>query len=643
MPLRGDYTPAVAVPPSAPALDRIGPRTLTIRLAASTRMVERTINPGDFRCSRLVGELADELVRQAELHRWTSGNVDMYTRALKLFAEHVGKSTDRPQDASLGRAEPALAPLVGDFGRSLPASYPVGSVTPANYVYALHRLIRSRSEREGATLEPGLLALLSARHTVPLGQSSELDEFPLAQKRILARAGWAHLRALEKRLAHGQALIGQAQGHPEKYGWLDPGNVLWALERGEITMSQFLEQIPPHMEHWSAEPHAMLADMLAVTGEPYGPGSPAAFTLAKAMASLLYPNSFDLQAFRVLLACATGHAPEEISTLCLSGIEFTPNGVRLQLTKLRGKEVRYREFSTAQDVIHPEGRSLNVAYIIRRLIAATEKARPLAGPADSDRLFLHAVVAKSTRDIRVASFSTARVKVGFGDWIRRHGLDIAEPHEIRRIRKSTKVEKVIARRGSVAAAADDHSVATFLGHYAHGTTLRTLSGAVVSRAQGKWLDRALQGPVLVDEQALEGLSSPESLEALDLTAEQAGQLRDGYLDMGVSGCRNPRQSPYAKKEGDLCPVAPLRCLECGNAFILPSNLPQLLLYSDFLDGLRDRLSPEHFALNWGQRHTNLSAVLAERSPAEKQAARQQIAADGTTLQIPLAAYTEFDR
>ena len=82
--------------------------------------------------------------------------------------------------------------------------------------------------------------------------------------------------------------------------------------------------------------------------------------------------------------------------------------------------------------------------------------------------------------------------------------------------------------------------------------------------------------------------------------------------MGLTQCSDPHNSPYGRP-GELCPVAPLRCLECRNAWVLPSHLPQLLLFADHLDRLRLRLSPQHFAQLWGQSHANLQAVLAERT------------------------------
>jgi len=204
-----------------------------------------------------------------------------------------------------------------------------------------------------------------------------------------------------------------------------------------------------------------------------------------------------------------------------------------------------------------------------------------------------------------------------------------------------KVERAIAMRGVVSDIADDHTAGTFLGHYAHGTTLHIISAQAITAAQRRWLDTALTGPLILDEQAQQHLDTPEALAALGLTHHQAEQLRQGALDMGVSSCRDPFDSPYGRT-GQLCAVAPLRCLECANALILPSNLPQLLLFADHLERLRQRLSPPHFHALWGQSHTNLVAALRERTPAEVTAARHQIRQQDIRLQLPLASHTEFD-
>ena len=140
----------------------------------------------------------------------------------------------------------------------------------------------------------------------------------------------------------------------------------------------------------------------------------------------------------------------------------------------------------------------------------------------------------------------------------------------------------------------------------------------------------------------EVLDAPDQAAALGLTRQQADDIRRGALDMGLTQCSDPHNSPYGRS-GELCPVAPLRCLECRNAWVLPSNLPQLLLFADHLDRLRLRLSPQHFAELWGQSHANLQAVLAERTDEEKALARKHIEAGEVGLHLPLAANVEFDR
>jgi hypothetical protein len=228
----------------------------------------------------------------------------------------------------------------------------------------------------------------------------------------------------------------------------------------------------------------------------------------------------------------------------------------------------------------------------------------------------------------------------FGDWLNAADLSITGPPDIRRIRKSTKVEKVIAFGGRISDAADDHHEETFCGHYAQGTTLRVLSGDVIATAQDHWLGQALEGPTVLARDT-DVMARPDGLEALGVTPEQAEHLRQGALDMGVSQCRDPHDSPYGRP-GELCPVAPLRCLECRNAWVLPSHLPQPLLFSEHLERLRQRLSPRHFGELWGQSYVNLHAALAEHTDEEKALARKHIDAADVSLHLPMSAHVDFD-
>ena len=244
-------------------------------------------------------------------------------------------------------------------------------------------------------------------------------------------------------------------------------------------------------------------------------------------------------------------------------------------------------------------------------------------------------------ELRIAPWAANKERSGFADWLAAARVAVDGAPDIRRLRKSTKVEKAIAFGGRIADAANDHHEEVFRGHYAQGSTLRVMSGRVITTAQDHWFNMALEGPTMLTR-STEVLDAPEQAAALGLTRQQAEDIRRGALDMGLTQCSDPHNSPYGRS-GELCPVAPLRCLECRNAWVLPSDLPQLLLFADHLDRLRLRLSPQHFAQLWGQSHANLQAVLTERTDEEKALARKHIEAAQVGLHLPLAANVEFDR
>ncbi|MGW3200312.1 hypothetical protein ACWDBD_38240 [Streptomyces sp. NPDC001118] len=181
----------------------------------------------------------------------------------------------------------------------------------------------------------------------------------------------------------------------------------------------------------------------------------------------------------------------------------------------------------------------------------------------------------------------------------------------------------------------------FRGHYAHGTTLRVISGNVITPAQSRWFNKALERPIWLSEDAEQSLTEPGSGDVLGLTREEIEDLRSGQLDMGVSSCKDPFASPFGRP-GQLCPVAPTRCLECRNAFVLPSNLPQLLLFADHLARLQLRSSPQHFHALWGQSRVDVNEAIKARTDAEIAQARRQIAGESLSLQLPLAAHVEFN-
>jgi hypothetical protein len=332
-------------------------------------------------------------------------------------------------------------------------------------------------------------------------------------------------------------------------------------------------------------------------------------------------------------------------------VEFLPKGVRLTLVKNRAGLLRHRAFrdqpapanrpepkSEGDDQITVDWPRREASAVVRQLLDMTARVRAKA-PGVTGTLFVVAAV----RGDYTPEFGEWKPvsRNSFSSWLDAMGVEIKGDRHIGRLRKSVKVEKAIVTEGRISDAADDHTEEAFAGHYAQGTTLRILSGRTIATAQQHWFDKALDrvdGPTVV--------AGPEDidqelLEDTGLSAQEAEDLIGGQLDMGVSHCKNPYESPFSRA-GELCAVAPLRCLECRNAWILPSNLPQLLLFKRHLERLRTVLAPQAFERLWGQSWVNLRAVLDDRTPEERAQALRHIEAGQAVLDLPLAANTEFD-
>ncbi|WP_432008621.1 hypothetical protein [Streptomyces bacillaris] len=593
-----------------------------------------TVDPADFTCSALAGELADEWVELSADKDYKQSTVRQARTAVVAFCEYVDKHVPRAAEASLGRADPDLNVVVANWLKSLTSTFPSGSRGPAQYAGRVRRLVKRRAEHPQRPVVGPLRGWLKGSVGVRRGTTEELDEFSRADKLRLVKAAWADLAAIDARIEAGWALAASGVD-PAVGGWLDPANLLWAIATEAYSTEEICQQLPEaRTGQW---PDALSAYM------PESAWSrPLRNILVGGLVRQLFLHNIDLHCFRVLLIAATGHAPEEVCVLDEDDVEFGPKSVMIDFTKNRAHAEPRRSFGIDVSLegaeLHPSKPRLDAAELIRRLL---ELNRPLARRAGLTPvpLFLRAAVANSV--FTVSPFLPNSSASNFTAWMQACGVTVQGVPDVRRMRKSGKVEKALTFKGRVSDIADDQSVETFRNHYAHGTTLRVIAGKVINAAQEKWFTEAVEGPVALSETAVESLEEPEAGAALGLSAEEVDDLIAGQLDMGVSGCKNPRQSPYGRP-GQLCPVAPLRCFECRNALILPSNLPQMLLFVDFLERLELRLAPRHFDQHWTQSRVNLLAAIDARSDAEIAEARRQITEDGITLHLPLSAHVEFD-
>lgn len=611
----------------------VGPRVV------KTSRALLSVDPSEFRCTRLASQLADEWVEYVAATAITS-HAQTYHLAVNRFCEYAEKVLGpRAEAASL--TDPQLFDVLVNWELSLPESYAPSSTYPAVLASGLRALIVRRDDhpdREVApelARRPGLLAS---------GERTERDEFTRHEKRAMVRAAWQNAHAARKRLDEGRALAEQGR-HPGAGSWTSIPDLLWGIAYGGVTLDEFRHRVPP-LSQWPRDLREF-----AASGDKTLHAGTARIQLLRRLFACLYPHTFDLHAFRVLLMDATGYTSEEVTGFGEKQVEFLPKGVRLTLVKKRAGLLRHRAFrdlpasrKQPDQQGADEGRlTVNwprreASEVVRRLLDFTAQARGRA-PQLTDTLFVSAAV---HADYTVV-FGPWRptCDLSFKAWLDAVGVKVQGDPHIGRLRKSVKVEKAIVTEGRVSDAADDHTEEAFIGHYAQGTTLRILSGRTIATAQQHWFDQALDrvdGPtVLRDGQDVD----QGRLQATGLSAQEAEGIMAGQLDMGVSHCKNPYQGPFSRP-GELCAVAPLRCLECRNAWILPSNLPQLLLFKRHLERLRTVLAPQAFARLWGQSWVNLGAVLDDRTPEELAQARKHVETGEAVLNLPLAANTEFD-
>ncbi|MCX5075450.1 hypothetical protein OG321_23460 [Streptomyces sp. NBC_00424] len=571
----------------------------------------------------------------------TAGPSDSYRRSIEKLCERA----DTEADAELMTLEsPGLKSVLSKWERNLPADFNTGSQWPAMLASAMHVLIVRRDDHRHRIVDEGLARLARGPILIGWGESNERDEFKLAEKQAMVRSAWTSANALQKRLKEGWALAGQGE-HPDQGSWFNIADLLWVLSQNTVHPKEITRALPPAPQ-WPEDLRALIT---RPDGHVYS--RMAKIMLVRRLLGCLYPTTLDLHPFRVLLMDATGHASEEVTDFGPGDVEFLPKGVRLTLIKGRASRLRHRAFRDAaqpQPQPEPGERGEHESHdkprreasaIVRCLLEVTGKVRERT-PHITDTLFVRAVL-HANLEIEFCRWDPEVPSMAFGKWLDSVGVTIEGDRHIGRLRKSTKVEKAIVSGGRISEAADDHLEETFAGHYAQGTTLRVISGEVITTAQDHWFSKATGGPTVITPDAAGAAEDSEALQALGLQPEEADGIVQGQLDMGISHCKNPYDGPYSPP-GELCAVAPLRCLECGNAWVMPSQLPQLLLFKLHLERVKQRLTPQAFTKQWGQSYTNLKAVLADRSDEEIALARKHIEAGEATLDLPLSARVEFD-
>ncbi|MFD4611358.1 hypothetical protein ACFWOT_25380 [Streptomyces sp. NPDC058440] len=639
---RGERRPRPAArAKTAPAT----PTAIGIRSRAEiTRNLTMTakIDPGAFQCPALAAQLADAWLDHATKNalRRTASQRAAVVQFCDFAGPHLAALGHDPAGVRLESGHVDLTEVIYAWEEHLPTRYPMQSSMPYYLATALLNLI-DHAARRNPRIPDKLRDRAEGSTVLPKNGDQVLDEFTNRERLALKQHAMEDIRALEKRLADGRELLKAGQD-PRIGGWRSTANLLWAARHDILTTDNLRDNLPAHSRNWPQE----LRDVRQ-SQSGHGAGRRG---LVVGVSRLLFPREIDLHPFRVLLLLAmTDCTPEELHHLALDEIEFNAEGARIVQTKNRAERIRadfhLADFTTTPDealetAFFEGGGRWDVPGLLRRLIAVNDLTREAF---DSAPWLFTAVetVKQGSLEARFAALLNPGRR--FTDWISAHDqLDISRPHDTRRLRKTSKTTRVAALGGTLSdLAGDDHHIQVFAGHYAHGTTAHTLAARAVTSAQRKVFDRLLAKPVLVLPDAEQHLGEEETADALGITLDQGKALREGELDMGLTNCKEPMNSPHTGP-GKPCHVAPAMCMVCPNAVVFVSQMPRLLLFADHVERMRHRLAPPVWQQHWGAKAKAL-AELFEECAEHIPAAREQIAAGGVDLDLPLGMRTEYDR
>lgn len=595
----------------------LSPRRMTFMLRSR---VDGTISPLEFHHPVLAAQLADALVSMSHSLRLSDGTLYQYQQTITKLLRDLPASCPR----SVGLSSPggALIEALHDWELALAGTYAANSNMPHKYGGRIRRLIKVHSAA-GHDLDDQLLRWARARVLHRGGETTALDEFSNAERLAIRDACRARIRSLETRLAFGRQLLAEGTD-PRASSWSRAADIVWGVRHlGRLPEPSIEREVinASHVGYLDAINSGFIDDLPAARGG----GS----RVMRRLMSYLYPSSEDLVAFRTLLQLETGAAPEEWSTVTLDDVSRTTEELHVRLYKARAHRSRVVRCPITD---HDGASGWRAGDLVQRLITATENARTEAREHDpklANSLFV--TVRRSVRRalaVRMETFDGHP----FAKLLTSITPAISRPHDARRLRKTVKSVRAAVLRSADAAAGDDHSIAVYQRHYAQSTTVHVLAGAAVNAAQQQVFDR-LQGPVFVKDSAQKVADEASGLLADAATAESTGTSAE--RSMNVTHCVAPYDSPHTP-QGRLCEHRPSMCFACPNAIVFTDHLPRILLYREILRNHEREMPPAQFATLHGQQLRNIEYILNEFSPQDRENARRESAALGTTVHVPLS-------
>lgn len=559
----------------------------------SSRAATARINPDDYRASTLISEFADAWVARSKLLAPTT------TANYAACIRHLGTFLNETQDRFLTMSGDghAVAVRLHNWEEQLIKEY----LPPSTRGKKMAIQIRALAQYwlQDNAIDATVLADWASGNVLDQRRDTSvpLDEFSNAERIALRDTCRQIVRETERRLRLGETLLASGRD-PRKHGWKEIENLVWAIANIPFEEAYRDEVIGPQCREYARR----IAELANTR-----PSGVNFSTCLPALAGLfLAPTPEYVLAIRVLLHLETGWSPEESRFLLREDVVHEGDKVRVKTTKRRANRVRWEHLPTSGG-LNPGWKSGDL--IIRAMnsmkfshINTTEKSPFwVAGSVTYVRQPPEDYPGFSIRPVPFKA--KARLK----SLIERQNLQISEPHDMRRLRKTVKSIRAATLGTLHGSAGDDHSVEVFQGYYAPVTTVNTVAAHTVIRAQEKALRRALRGPTVVTKPATE-LVDCENLAMAQIAGEVANES-DVEKELTLAGCSAPYSSPFAK-DGSLCHAAPSLCLQCPNALVFKDHLPRLVAYETILKEIQKSLSPVVFDATYGEQNRNLQTILS---------------------------------
>lgn len=568
--------------------------------------------PSDYPWQGLGCQLIDTLMNRAIADDLAKDTLRMYTKVIRDFCVFMGQR-DGVSPHGLEASGDGISEGVYAWSNHLRRHHTRQSKVPNRYLSALCLLIRDYA---GAGHEVGstTLARANAGSLIPRGRDGEnaLPPFSNRERLLIRDAARQQVRQLESRLSLGASLLDDAP-HPVHEKFPAVRSMLKALMSGsELPFGE--------------------SSLAAILWPPetlelgYKDKTSVRRTALRRLSSLLGPLRGELQGLRILLMQASGWAPEEIHDLLISETTELSTGRVYTRRKARAGYIKEQHI--------PNGKSGQWDFnaLIDRLLRVTTTLRLLANEPTRDWYFLTVSGESGVPVVGVASFHS--VQSTFSSWVTQNGLDLTEPFDIRRVRKTVRTIKTMQAATLEDAAGDEHTTSTYIRHYVPSSTTKILSAHILRTAQNEVLSSVRDaGPTLVASAAREAAGASDLPAAIIAAASKEDVASDVDKALLPVTCRDEFDSPFGEK-GGICPTMAALCMVCPNAFIFEDHIPRIAAYEKILDRYQLELAPSEFLDRYGHAKANVTNVMAAMDPQIVAKARTN--ADTGLLKLPIS-------